>query len=149
MSHEEMSHFGEMAGRIAEKRTIIVIADASAVGLSQAEAATSGIWKKKRTLPLLLPPRDGAEGDVDDGGDGDGNDGNDGVARSKGGVVASVVIVIDDDDDDNDNDDDDENDGGDGYDDGITRSEGGIIASIVVVVDDDDDDDDDDGVAQS
>jgi len=119
------------------------------VGLSQAEAATSGIWKKKRTLPLLLPPRDGAEGVVDDGGDGDGNDGDDGVARSKGGVVASVVIVIDDDDDDNDNDDDDDDDGGDGEDDGVARSEGGIIASIVVVVDDDDDDDDDDGVAQS
>ena len=74
MSREEVSYFGEMAGRIAEKRTIIVIADASAVGLSQAEAATSGIWKKKRTLPLLLPPRDDALGVVDDGSDGNGDE---------------------------------------------------------------------------
>ncbi len=95
LSRKEVSHFGEMAGRIAEKRMIVVVADASAVGSSRAEAATLGIWKKKRTLPLLLPPRDGAEGVVDDGGDSDGDDDDDGVARSEGGIVASVVVVID------------------------------------------------------
>jgi hypothetical protein len=68
LSREEVSHFREMAGRIAEKRMIVVVADASAVGSSRTEAAALGIWKKKRTLPLLLPPREGV---VDDGGDSD------------------------------------------------------------------------------
>ena len=114
-----MSHFGEMAGRIAEKRTIFVVADASVVGSLRAETATSGIWKKKRTLTLLLPPRDGPSGVVDDGGDGDGNgeEDDDGVARSEGGTVSSIVFVVNDDvEDDNDNDGDD---GGDGDGEGV------------------------------
>ena len=56
-------------------------------------------------LPLLLPPRVGASGIVDDGGDGDGDGDDDGIAWSEGGIVASVVVVVDNDDDDDDNDD--------------------------------------------
>jgi len=88
LSHEEVSYFGEMAGRIAEKRTIVVVTDALAVGSSRAEAATSGIWKKKKMLPLLLPPRDGALSVPD----GNGDDNNDGIVRSEGGIVASVIV---------------------------------------------------------
>ena len=67
-----------------------------AVGSLRTEAVTSGIWKKKRTLPLILPPCDGASGIIDDGGDGDGDEDDDGIARSEGGIVASIVAVIDD-----------------------------------------------------
>jgi len=103
---------------------IVVVADASAVGLSRAEAATSGIWKKKRALPLLLPPCNGASGVVDDGGDGDGDNDNDGITRSEGGIVASVVVVVDDDDDDNDDGDGDEDGNGDGNGDGDGDGDG-------------------------
>ena len=81
-----------------------------------------GIWNIKRMLPLLLPLRNGASGVVDDGIDGDGNDNDDGIARSKGGIVASIVFVADNDDDD---DDDDDGDGdGNGYGDGDRDGDG-------------------------
>ena len=43
------------------------------------------------TLPLLLPPRDGASGVVDDGSDGDGDNDDDGVAA----IAVAVAIAVD------------------------------------------------------
>ena len=94
---EEVSYFGEMEGRMAEKRMIIIIVDALAVGSSLSSMCRSGNvehMEKKRMLPLLLPPRDSASGIVDDGSNGDGDDDDNGIARSKGGIVARTTMAV-------------------------------------------------------
>jgi len=49
----------------------------------------------RMTLPLLLPPRDGASGVVDDGSDGDGDNDDDGVAAVAVAVAIAVAGSID------------------------------------------------------
>jgi hypothetical protein len=108
LSREEVLYFGEMAGRMAEKRTIVIVTDALAVGssLSTRKSCDVGHMKEEEDAPnpppsyvyasssSISPPplRDGASDAVDDGGEGDDDDG---VARSKRGIVASVVVVDD------------------------------------------------------
>ena len=94
---KEVSYFREMEGRMAEKRMIVIIVDALAVGSSSSSTRGSGNvehMEKKRMLPLLLPARDSASGIVDDGSNGDGDDDDNGIARSKGGIVARTTMAV-------------------------------------------------------